>query len=47
MLRFVNNSASSSRPGRREFLRIGGLGPGGLTLGDMMKLQAAAKRLPK
>ena len=43
VLRFLNNSASSSRLGRREFLRIGGLGLGGLTLGDMMKLRAAAK----
>lgn len=43
MLRFLNSSASSSRLGRREFLRIGGLGLGGLTLGDMMKLQASAR----
>jgi hypothetical protein len=44
MLRFLNGHSSSSGLGRREFLRIGGLGLGGLTLGDMMGLQAAAAK---
>lgn len=42
VLRFLNSTPSSSRLGRREFLRIGGLGLGGLSLGDMLGLQAAA-----
>ena len=44
MLKFLNSRSSSSGLGRREFLRIGGLGLGGLTLGDMMGLQAAAAK---
>ena len=44
MLRFLNGQPSSPGLGRREFLRIGGLGLGGLTLGDMMGLQAAAAK---
>lgn len=41
MLRFLPTSPSL---GRREFLRIGGLGLGGLTLGDMLRLQAAGRK---
>lgn len=43
MLRFLSGRPSSGL-GRREFLRIGGLGLGGITLGDMMGLQAAMRR---
>jgi hypothetical protein len=42
MLRFLTPGSTSESLGRREFLRIGGLGLGGLTLGDMVALQAAA-----
>ena len=44
MLSFRANHASSPSLGRREFLRIGGLGLGGLTLSDMLGLQAAVKQ---
>ena len=44
MLRFLNSQSSPHGLSRREFLRVGGLGLGGLTLGDMMSLQAAVKK---
>ncbi|MEQ1751291.1 MAG: DUF1501 domain-containing protein, partial [Prosthecobacter sp.] len=44
MLRLLNSGSPSSRLGRREFLRIGGLGLGGMTLSDMMSLQGAMKK---
>lgn len=44
MLSFRASHASSPSIGRREFLRIGGLGLGGLTLGDMLGLQAAVTK---
>ncbi len=40
MLSFATGSASASRLGRREFLRVGGLGLGGLSLGDLFAAQA-------
>jgi hypothetical protein len=43
MLRFLDSRSGSSL-GRREFLRIGGLGLGGITLGDMLGLQAATRK---
>ena len=44
MLSFRASHSSSPSIGRREFLRIGGLGLGGLTLSDMLGLQAAIKQ---
>lgn len=44
MLRFLDSGKTTTRLGRREFLRIGGLGLGALTLSDMIALQAAVKR---
>ncbi len=44
MLRFLDRGKTTTRLGRREFLRIGGLGLGALTLSDMIALQAAVKR---
>lgn len=44
MLSLFNHGSSTSRLGRREFMRIGGLGLGGLSLSDMMGLQAALKK---
>lgn len=35
-----NGSPSGQRPSRREFLRVGGLGLGGLTLADLLRLKA-------
>jgi hypothetical protein len=42
MLRFLAGD-TASRLGRREFLRIGGLGLGGMTLADQIGLQAALR----
>lgn len=44
MLSFRTSHSSPSSIGRREFLRVGGLGLGGLTLSDMLGLQAAVKQ---
>ena len=44
MLSFRSSHTSPTSIGRREFLRIGGLGLGGLTLSDMLGLQAAIKK---
>ena len=44
MLSFRSSHSSTSSIGRREFLRIGGLGLGGLTLSDMLGLQAAIQQ---
>lgn len=44
VLRFLNSSPLSRSQGRREFLRIGGLGLGGLALNDLFQLQAGAKK---
>lgn len=33
---------SSSSMGRRDFLRVGGLGIGGLTLADLLRVKASA-----
>jgi uncharacterized protein (DUF1501 family) len=41
MLRFSANSPISAPLGRRDFLRIGALGLGGLTLADQLALQSA------
>ncbi len=41
MLRFSANSPLSSPLGRRDFLRVGALGLGGLNLADQLALQAA------
>jgi hypothetical protein len=40
MLTFSDHSLGSSRLQRRDFLRIGGLGLGGLGLSEMMALKA-------
>jgi hypothetical protein len=43
MLTFHDYSPAGSVMGRRDFLRAGGLALGGLTLGDLLTVQAAAK----
>jgi Protein of unknown function (DUF1501) len=40
MLRFLNSSTSCGKTTRRDFLRVGGLGLGGLTLLDLLALKA-------
>jgi len=45
MLGFGSPFSTPSSSGRREFLRLGGLGLGGLTLSDLLGLQAAAKSI--
>ncbi|MBE7494935.1 MAG: DUF1501 domain-containing protein [Verrucomicrobiaceae bacterium] len=47
MLSFTSPASSPSRLHRRDFLRIGGLGLGGLGLSDLMALEAARKSLIK
>ncbi len=44
MLRFSANSPASSPMGRRDFLRVGALGLGGLSLTDQLSLQAALSK---
>ncbi|MBL9144875.1 MAG: DUF1501 domain-containing protein [Verrucomicrobiaceae bacterium] len=41
MLRLLSGSSSTSRLGRREFMRIGGLGLGGLGLSDFLQAKSA------
>ncbi len=43
MLTFHDSTPAGSVMGRRNFLRAGGLALGGLTLGDLLTVQAAAK----